>query len=239
MVKLRPTETLGSEAMPSWRRRTVLAEFVRDLYSEREVPDDENYKLTRLMLERGAVSGLGLWYVSMDDNEVYPHRLSLLQMLRTVFSHEEAALLDQTMMRTQPPILRIWRTYTKWTAHIDRLSYALDDTMYGICFFVLPATLPAISPFLAGLVLSYLTLPLSLPALALVWWHRDLTLVRLSIFGVVVMGLFGPSVLFVVWSGLLGVVVLAIAWRVMREFLARDLDFLAATWQSFLTLSRM
>lgn len=228
---MQPTETLGNESMPRWRRKTVFAKFVRKMYRDGST-SEEDYKIIELMLEHGAVSGLGLWYISLEDDEVYPKRMTVPQMLRTVFSREKAALLEQISMRTQPLILRLWRRHTRLSAHIDRWSYALDDTMYGIYFFVLPAIPPAvIFPFCAGLLLSFLALPLSLPALTLVWWSPDMGLIRLSIFGVVVMGFLGPTVLLMFWTGLLCIVVLPIAWQLLRGLLARDLHSLTVIWR--------
>lgn len=204
MVKLlldrgaRPTDTVRSEAMHRWRRRTVFAKHLRQIYLQRLIPTEDQYRITELMLEYGALSGFGLWYISMDDDEGYPERLTVPKMLRTVFPYEKADHLESILMRTQSSgLLR----YINWKAYIARGWYFFDDTIYAALFLVIPAIPDLIRAFIFTILITLL----SFPALALLGPLPGL--IRLAVFGVALFGLFGSIALVTVWHvfrGLLG-----------------------------------
>ena len=194
----RPIETLYNKNLPRWRHVTVFANFLRQIYLQRKpVATDDQYRIMEVMIEYGAVSGLRLWHIPIVDEEVFPERSTVPHILRTVLSKEKAAHLEEIMLRTQSPSLRLWRRQAKLTAHISCWLYCFEDIMYWICL-ILPTIPRNLLGFTSLLIIPFISLPITIPG-TLIWRGGDL-LVFTVCFSLM-MGGFLSSIFFViVWQ---------------------------------------
>ena len=210
-----PHEGISDESILYRMTLGISDRFFRSLYSQDHTPTEYQYHVTSLLLEYAGRSMFNGWYIPLGMMELYPQRLTVLQIIRQVFQPDKAAELEDLIFKSSwYRIQRQWAD-SPWGSGITVLYFFIVETIRIHNYFA-----RWLSIELYGLVTSFFRKPQEhpneVPNDIFDWWPMNF-IIAMMITLILVYVLIWLSILFFVSRQFLFVVFRSVSFEYKND----------------------